>query len=277
VTYVDPAPHTIIGNMRGIVFALLQEHVAAATIPTSVRFLYYELVARGIRSKEKKDSRSPTQLLIDALTDLRQAGHVPWDWIVDETRALEDFTGAESVKGWIEDVLEQARLDPWDGAPPLVLTESRSLAGVLRQTCGRYAVRLASTNGQEGGVLHTDIIPRLNAGDQVLYLGDHDLAGNDIEANTRDVLEREVGPLEWERLARKAEQVEQYHLPTITKADRRLKDGRGVHEAVETEALSQQLIVDVLVERLDELLPEPLEDVLEREERQRWAMRRVLR
>jgi hypothetical protein len=34
------------------------------------------------------------QVLIDALTDLRQGGHVPWDWIVDETRALESYVGA---------------------------------------------------------------------------------------------------------------------------------------------------------------------------------------
>jgi hypothetical protein len=31
----------------------------------------------------------------------------------------------------------------------------------------------------------------------VLYLGDYDLAGNQIEANTRRILEREVGPLNW--------------------------------------------------------------------------------
>jgi hypothetical protein len=276
-SYVDRAPHSIKGSMRKIVFDLLQEHDEAGTIPTSVRFLYYELVGRGICSKQKKDSRSTTQVLTDALTDLRQAGVVPWNWIVDETRALEDFTGAESVTGWVENVLDQARLDPWAGKPPLVLTESRSLAGVLRSTAIHYAVRIASTNGQVGGFLHTDIIPRLNEGDRVLYLGDHDLAGNDIEANTRRVLEQEVGPLEWERLALTAEQVEQYNLPTYTKKDRRFKNGGGVHEAVETEALSQQLIVNILTDRLEELLPMKLEAVLEREARQRKALRRVLK
>ena len=29
----------------------------------------------------------------DALTDLRQNGEVPWAWIADETRSLDDFTG----------------------------------------------------------------------------------------------------------------------------------------------------------------------------------------
>ena len=35
--------------------------------------------------------------LIDALTALREAGEVPWDWIVDETRFVSDYSGYASV------------------------------------------------------------------------------------------------------------------------------------------------------------------------------------
>jgi len=71
----------------------------------------------------------------------------------------------------------------------------------------------------------------------VIYLGDLDLAGGQIEGNTRAVLEREIGgALQWERLALTEEQVRDYDLPIIIKRDRRYKDGRP-HEAVETEAL----------------------------------------
>jgi hypothetical protein len=56
--------------------------------------------------------------------------------------------------------LGSARVDIWDGeAPPLVLCESRSLAGVLRPTAMRYLAPIASTNGQSGGFLRTDIGP----------------------------------------------------------------------------------------------------------------------
>ena len=48
-------------------------------------------------------------------------------------------------------------------------------------------MRIAATNGQVGGFLHTDVAPVLNDSARVLYLGDFDLAGNDIEANTRRV------------------------------------------------------------------------------------------
>jgi hypothetical protein len=61
----------------------------------------------------------------------------------------------------------------------------------------------------------------------------------------------------------------------IIKHDRRFKDG-GEHEAVETEALSQAIIVGIVRSRLDLMLPEPLEDVLEREEQEREVMKQYL-
>jgi len=136
---------------------------------------------------------------------------------------------------------------------------------------------LPPTNGQCGGFLHTEIAPQLQPGDRVIYLGDLDLAGDQIEENTRRVLEREIGgELLWERLALTHEQVREYDLPVITKHDRRYKDGRP-HEAVETEAISQRVLINILRNRLDELLPEPLSRVQERERRQRRRVAALLK
>jgi len=113
--------------------------------------------------------------------------------------------------------------------------------------------------------------------DRVLYFGDLDLAGDQIEANTRRVLEREIGGiLQWDRRALTERQVTDYNLPTIVKRDRRYKDGRP-HEAVETEALSQTVLVDILRRRLHALLPEPLPRVQARAERQRRRVAAMLR
>jgi hypothetical protein len=51
---------------------------------------------------------------------------------------------------------------------------------------------------------------------------------------------------------------------------------KAAHEAVENEALSQRLIIDIVRSRLDELLPELLQSVQERAERERDAVRRKL-
>jgi hypothetical protein len=277
--WTEPNPGTLVGRMRQIAYDLLQEHARDGMLPTSIRFLFYELVQRGLIAKHSPpgDKRSPAHLLTAALIQLRKSGVIPWDFIVDETRALHNYSGYVSIAEGVATQLEYIRLDPWEGAPPLVLTESRSLAGVLRGTCSEYCVSVAATNGQVGGFLRTDVAPVLQPADRVLYFGDWDLAGGDIEAHTRRVLEPTVGGLlRWERLALTREQVERYDLPTIVKDDKRFKDGRGRHEAVETEALSQSTIIDILRDRLDRLLPEPLPRVLERERLQRRAIARKL-
>jgi hypothetical protein len=128
--------------------------------------------------------------MLDALTDLRNGGEIPWDAIVDETRSLADFTGFRSIATGLDEYMSAIRIDPWDGAAPLILTESRSLAGVLRALTQEYAVMIAPTNGQTAGFLHNGVAPCLRDGMRVLYLGDYDLAGADIEDNTRRVLER---------------------------------------------------------------------------------------
>ena len=96
-----------------------------------------------------------------------------------------------------------------------------------------------------------------------------------IEANTRCVLEQEVGPFfdRWTRIAITVKQAD--GLPKIKKYDRRYKPPR-VHEAVETEALSQKLIIELLETKLAALLPEPLERVHERQQRQRRALKRTI-
>jgi hypothetical protein len=117
----------------------------------------------------------------------------------------------------------------------------------------------------------------LRPGDHTPYLGDFDLSGGHIEDNTRRVLEREIGgELDWHRVALTAEQVEQYDLPKIIKHDRRYKDGHP-HEAVVTEAIKQAVLIDILRAWLDARLPEPLERVHEREQRQRRRLAALLR
>jgi hypothetical protein len=79
-----------------------------------------------------------------------------------------------------------------------------------------------------------------------------------------------------ERVALTEEQVSEYSLPVIVKHDRRYKDGRP-HEAVETEALRQTVLIEILRARLNALLTVPLSRVLEREQRQRKRLAALLR
>ncbi len=260
--------------LRVALLSLLERHEQDGMLPTSARFLFYELIAQGVISKERTGARRVDQDMNDALVSLREAGRVPWGWIVDETRAIESYAGYSTIKAAVLEGLDYIYLDPWHGNAPFVLVESRSLLGVLRATCQRYRVNGASTNGQCGGFLHTDIGPALRTGQTVLYFGDWDKAGGDIENNTRRVLERIVGGrLNWGRLALTTEQVEHYDLPIIDKWVARTK---SYHDAVETEALGQAEIIRLLEDALRDLLPESLEDIEARAEEQRQAIRRLL-
>jgi len=271
-------PHTDKGRLQRACLQLLREHEADGALPTSNRFLFYELVSQGTIPKSfPGKQRTPGQSVSDATLRLREAGIIPWSWIVDETRTLHNWRYAPSVYGYVEGILPAARIDVWDGEPPpLILCESRSLAGVLRQIAAAYLCPIAATNGQVAGFLHTEVAPLLEAEGvrRVLYLGDLDLSGGHIEENTRCTLEV-YGELGWQRLAITNVQVRERGLTEVKKKDKRFNPPR-TFPAVETEALRQQEIQRILTERLDAELPEPLAVVLEREEQQRVLVRERL-
>jgi hypothetical protein len=227
---------------------------------------------------------------------------VPWWWIEDETRNLHSIRTAPTVADYLRESVQRALLDRWGGKPPpLILCESRSLAGVLRDLADRYACPIASTNGQTRGFLVNDIVPELEVGQRVLYLGDWDHCGHQIETATRSTLIEHGGAAGlllrtagirnpdaptrrgrnhaglWERVSLTDRQVamvneerRQAGLPdaTILKVNNRYKPA-PTFPAIETEAFGQARIVEALRTRLDALMPEPIGDVLERQEQQR--------
>lgn len=211
---------------------LLSKRDERGNVSTNGRFVFYELEHTGLvrKSKPGEGRRLPglpagVQDLSDALFYLREQGIVPWRWISDETRTLHSWLYAGSVAEYVADSVAPARIDLWEGNAPLLLVESRSLGGVLHDTCQLYLVDIAATNGQAGGFLRTDVAPALAGNERpVLYLGDLDHQGAQIEDNTRHVLERETGrAIDWRRLALTHEQVEEHGLEPIWKKDERYK------------------------------------------------------
>jgi hypothetical protein len=264
--------------LREAVHQRLLVHEEGGELPTSNRFLLYELRQAGgplYGHKSRGQGRSEDQNLSDACMWLRAHRLVPWDWIVDETRSLTVPFYANTVAEYAAAAIDGARIDCWSGKePPLLLCESRTFGGVIQRTLAQdYLCPVAATNGQVGGFLHVEIVPILVGNDRpVLYVGDHDVRGYDIEANTRRVLEEAAGARECKRVALTGAQVETHGLPVVQKVDR----VKGTHPAVEVEALGQGVVTGILRAELDARLPEPLEVVREREAEQREAERRRL-
>jgi hypothetical protein len=264
-------PTSAKGRLQREVFKLLRKHYLRGELPTSNRFLYYELVQSGVldKTKTRAKGRGADQDLSDASKRLRDEGLVPWEWIVDETRSLTEWQFGSSVADYLAQSLAEARIDCWDGQPPpLLICESRTFAGVLeRGLAAEFLCPVTATNGQVGGFLHTDVAPVLRGnGRPVLYVGDWDERGAMIEANTRRVLVQAAGERIWRRVALTRAQVDEYELPVIEKYDKVLKR-HGL--AVEVEALGQGAVTALVREAIEGLLPEPLADVRLREQAQR--------
>lgn len=272
-------------RVETVVFELLREHEADGALPTSGRFLFYELEQRGLAAKPSPDDMRPNkrrsigwppgeQDVIDALTRLRENGAVPWEWITDDTRHVAEWQHAATVADYLADRLDEATINPWGGEPPLILCESRATAGVLERVASAYCCPISGRSGQVAGHLHTRVAPLLRVERLVLYLGDLDKAGGDIERNTRGVLERAADrEIDWERLGITHEQVEERNIEAIWKVDGRDRTGRWAWEA---EALTQAGLIALVREKLDALLPERLDDVLEREREEREVLARFL-
>jgi hypothetical protein len=276
------------GRMQRMALKKMNDKDAVDETPTSIRFVFYELEQAGELSKRvlkldgTEGKRKPTQDLTDALTVLRELGLVPWDWIVDESRDVDAWRYSDTVADYITETVGKARIDRFPGVlRPVILCEARGVAGVLsRGICRDYCVTAIPTGGQCNGFLRTKAASFLQGDVKPLYIGDNDLSGNHIEANTRRVLEQAIGHAlpTWERLMLTDEQCVMLRargVDPIEKKDRRYKDGRP-HEAFEVEALGQSLATQIVRDRLEELAPAPLADVLEQEIEQRAAIIKIL-
>lgn len=266
-------------DLRRAVYERLLEHEATCDLPTSNRFILYELRQHGgpLYGGKGRVGHSEDQYLSEASKWLRDRGLVPWHWIVDETRSLTAYRYADTIADYLLDTIPAARINCWGNEPPpLIVCESRTFGGVLARTLAPlYLCPVTATNGQVGGFLHTNVVPLLDGNERrVLYVGDHDLAGASIESNTRAVLEHETGERDWQRVALTSEQATD--LPIVEKIDRRFRPPRK-HEAVEVEALGQGVVTEIIGAALDALLADPLADVQVREQAEREQQERRLR
>jgi hypothetical protein len=273
------------GRVQRACLELMQQHERDGALPTNGRFLFYEIIQRGVLPKSyldgsgKKKARQPAADVTEALTVLRKLKLVAWISIEDETREITTWRFASTVADYVLESAERARIDCWAGKPaPLILCESRATKGVLERVAGEYLVPIAATNGQCGGFLHTDIIPALENNERAVgYIGDFEIRGpaDQIEGNTRRVIEQETGRRftaeTWQRIALTKAQVDAspwLMSLVINKIDRRYKPPKP-YEAVECEVIGQNVLERLLREYLDARMPEPLVSVLEREERQK--------
>ena len=276
-------------RIRELLLEAIKEHEDTDMLPTTGHYLFYELEQRGLATKQgtsgKRNRGWPPgkQDLTDELTKMREEGVISWDWIADTERVLKQWEHAPNVVEYLTAALNQFALNPWTPhEPPLILTESKSNAYVLEKVAMNYVCPIAGLRGHGGaGFLRTKVAPILRNGRIVLYLGDHDRCGHQIEANVRRVLESKVGDkIPWARIGLTETQVRFHKIDSIWKVDRRYGD-KTPRECWECEALGQAGVVALVESTLKELLAQmcrrrTLRRVHDREKREVRAARRKL-
>jgi hypothetical protein len=166
------------GRSRKSIDLIAAMYAAAETAqPITGRGIGYKLFSQGlIPSMDKPSMQGVYRLLKEA----REDGTIPWEWIVDETRALEKVSTWEDPEAFVETVHRAYRRDFWAHQPCRVevWSEKGTVRGVLQPTLDEYGVGFRVMHGFSSATTVNDVA---QDGDGrpliVLYVGDYDPSG----------------------------------------------------------------------------------------------------
>lgn len=248
-------------------------------VPTSVRHVFYRAVVAGLVEKTDNGYAKVQR----ALVELRVAGRIPYDHIVDGTRWMRKPVTWASVDDALADLTSGYRRAMWQDLDTVVEVwcESESVAGVLRPVIDEYDVPCYPIKGQTSDSFCHSVAVEYAAADydvMLLYVGDFDPAGLEIESQLNDKLRRFSGrdDLQLERIGVTPQQAAGLQrLGTVPKKSSwRAADGRR-HEfpgmAVEAEAIEAAEMRRLVAARIDAVIPDHVRrahEVFEAQERE---------
>lgn len=184
----------------------------------TVRQVYYQLVAQDLIPNNVR-SYNQIQSLISAG---RKAGLISWDMIVDRTRATIIPPHWSSPGDIVQASVDHYANDKWRTQENHleIMCEKQALAGILEPVCQELDVNFTSNRGYASDSLMYQVAQRLAkkamAGKAiyVLYFGDHDPSGLDMDRDIASRLEMfSYLNFETRRLALLMNQVEEMNLP----------------------------------------------------------------
>jgi hypothetical protein len=114
------------------------------------------------------------------LKEARERGHIPWEWIVDETRSLERTPTWDDPADYARCVARSYRRDFWNQQPVRceVWSEKGTVRGVLGPVLDQYAVGFRVMHGFSGATTIYDVSQDDDGRELiVLYVGDLDPSG----------------------------------------------------------------------------------------------------
>jgi hypothetical protein len=162
---------------RSLDLIVAMRAITEAAQPITGRGVGYKLFTRGlIASMARPDMQRVYRLLKEA----RERGIIPWEWIVDETRAIERVPTWDDPEDYARTVARSYRRDFWNQQPHRVQvwSEKGTVRGVLAPVLDQYAVGFLPVHGFTSATAVHDIAEDDDGRDLiVLYVGDLDCSG----------------------------------------------------------------------------------------------------
>src|SRR5689334_1966707 len=108
-------------SQKSLALVQLAREILEEIQPASVRAVCYQLFTRGaIPSMEKTQTNRVGTLL----TRAREEGEIPWEWIVQEGRAVEKIATWADPAGFARAVQSSYKRNKWAGQPTRVMVVS---------------------------------------------------------------------------------------------------------------------------------------------------------
>jgi hypothetical protein len=243
--------------------------IAERIQPTSVRHLFYQMTNPRLPCAVPKTEKGGYTIVQAHLADMRKRRELPYYWITDATRRGYHVATYCNRADFLRQMAGLYRANAWVSADAYceVWSESRSMAGVIEDTCEELGVSLYPSGGFSSLTLLYEAAMQIAAEVrdtektvEIVYVGDYDPAGvlidRDIEAKLREHLRSEGvdNPLAFHRLTITPEQIAEYDLPT---KPRKEGERRAPHiaETVEAEAMDPTILRTMLRDLVESFMP----------------------
>lgn len=225
--------------------------------PVTLRGVYYRVVSRGAIEK----TENAYNLIGRRLLGLRRTGRVPYRYIADESRNVQQALGWRNLEERLRGIAETYDRDIWDNQDTsiVVLSEKDAIAGVVREVIDRWQVTYGSTRGYASETFAHGLAAAVREHDRkrkrtvIFNLGDHDPSGVDVWRDLTGKI-RDFAPhadIHFERLAVTEQQIIDFNLPTrpTKTSDSRSKDFTG--GSVEVDAIESRLLRRLLSDAIE--------------------------
>jgi hypothetical protein len=196
----------------------------AADHPQTVRQVFYQLVARGVIDKTEGEYQ---RTVIRLLGEMRLAGEVRWDWIVDESRRTRTTRTFDNIGDALRETARYYRRSALRDCDSYieVWSEKEALAGIIWEEASTYDVPVVVSKGMPsltqvyGSFINVYRAARAGKESYLYQFGDHDPTGCLIPQATKARLhhfceKHDCPPPTIERIALTEEQIRQHRLPT---------------------------------------------------------------